>query len=86
VSPLGAALAASAAAVAPAGSKSNSQESQYRPDLAAPQRGHGPPSAASAAGTCGCGSGGRATGGAARLAGAPILIPQTSQKSSLADV
>jgi hypothetical protein len=58
----------------PPASKSNPQDSQNRPDLGAPQFGQG------LAGTCGCGSGGWAP------AGAPILLPHTSQKSLLADV
>jgi hypothetical protein len=38
-------------------------------------------------GTDGCASGEKAAGGAAgALAGTPILIPQTSQKSLLAEV
>jgi hypothetical protein len=61
----------------PLPSKSNPQDSQKRPDLAAPQCGQG---SADACGACDCGSCGWA------LAGAPIFIPHTSQKSLLADV
>jgi hypothetical protein len=81
-SPPGAALAG-----VPAASKSNPQDSQSRPDLAAPQRGQGLVSTAFQVGIDGCASGGKAAGGAAgTLAGTPILIPQTSQKSPLAEV
>jgi hypothetical protein len=61
-------------------SKSNPQDSQNRPDLAAPQCGQGSAGACGAGGCDSCGSCGWA------LAGAPILIPHTSQKSLLADV
>jgi hypothetical protein len=64
----------------PLASKSNPQDSQNRPDLAAPQCGQG---SAGACGACDCGSCG-SCGWAP--AGAPILIPHTSQKSLLADV
>jgi hypothetical protein len=75
-------------------SKSNPQDSQNRPDLPAPQCGQvsaGSAGCGSAGcGSAGCGSAGSwgGTGGASAgaLAGAPILIPQTSQKSLLADV
>ena len=81
VDPAGAALAATEAADAPASSKSNPQDSQNRPDLAAPQRGQG------LAGADGCASGGKAVGGdTGTPAGTPILSPQTSQKSLLAEV
>jgi hypothetical protein len=56
-------------------SKSNPQDSQNRPDLAVPHCGQG------SVGTDGCRSGGAPP----VLAEAPILIPQTSQKSPLAD-
>jgi len=80
-SPLGPVLAATEAAGAPAASKSSPQDSQNRPDLAPPQRGQDLASAD------GCASGGKAPGGAAGTpAGTPILIPQTSQKSLLAEV
>jgi hypothetical protein len=62
--------------VARPASKSNPQDSQKRPDLAVPHCGQG------SAGAGGC-SGGEA---AVVLAEAPILIPQTSQKSAAADV
>jgi hypothetical protein len=62
--------------VARPASKSNPQDSQNRPDLAVPHCGQG------SAGSGDC-SGGEAAGA---LAGPPILIPQTSQKSPLADV
>jgi hypothetical protein len=62
--------------VAPA-SKSNPQDSQNRPDLAVSHCGQG------SAGTGGCCSDGAAGG---VLAETPILIPQTSQKSTAADV
>jgi hypothetical protein len=62
--------------VARPASKSNPQDSQNRPDLAVPHCGQG------SAGTGGCCSG----GAPAVLAETPILIPQTSQKSPLADV
>ena len=65
------------AAVGRPASKSNPQDSQNRPDLAVPHCGQG------SAGTCGCCSAGAAAG---VLAEAPILIPQTSQKSTAADV
>jgi hypothetical protein len=79
--------AAIAAAGVPAASKSNPQDSQNRPDLAAPQRGQGLARTAGPVGTDGCASGGKEGGGTAgTLAGTPILIPQTSQKSLLADV
>jgi hypothetical protein len=71
----------------PPASKSNPQDSQNRPVLAAPQCGQG--SAASgccASGCCGAGCC-RASGSCGwTLAAAPILIPHTSQKSLLADV
>jgi len=57
-------------------SKSNPQDSQNRPDLAVPHCGQG------SAGTGGCCS----AGAAGVLAETPILIPQTSQKSTAADV
>jgi hypothetical protein len=63
--------------VARPASKSNPQDSQNRPDLAVPHCGQG------SAGTGDCCSGGGAAG---VLAEAPIFIPQTSQKSPLADV
>jgi hypothetical protein len=82
--PPGAVLAAAEAAGAPATSKSNPQDSQNRPDGAAPQRGQGLAGPVSADG---CASGGKAAGGAAGTpAGTPILLPQTSQKSLLAEV
>jgi hypothetical protein len=58
-------------------SKSNPQDSQNRPDLAVPHCGQG------SAGTGGGCSGGAVAG---VLAETPILIPQTSQKSTAADV
>jgi hypothetical protein len=63
--------------VARPASKSNPQDSQNRPDLAVPHCGQG------SAGTGDCSGGDEAAGA---LAGPPILIPQTSQKSPLADV
>jgi hypothetical protein len=66
----------------PPASKSNPQDSQNRPDLAAPQCGQG---SAGAGGACRCSCGSCGSCGWA-LAGAPILIPHTSQKSLLADV
>ena len=65
------------AAVGRPASKSNPQDSQNRPDLAVPHCGQG------LAGTGGCCSAGAAAG---VLAETPILIPQTSQKSTAADV
>jgi len=83
-SPPGAALAATEAAGATAASKSNPQDSQNRPDLAAPQCGQGP---VGLVGTDGCASGAKAAGKTSgTLAGTPIRIPQTSQKSLLAEV
>jgi len=66
----------------PPASKSNPQDSQNRPVLAAPQCGQG------SAGACGCGSCGCGSSGSCGWApaGAPILLPHTSQKSLLADV
>src|SRR5690242_2458775 len=65
----------------PPASKSNPQDSQNRPDLAAPQCGQG----SAAAGCCGAGCW-RASGSCdGTLGSAPILIPHTSQKSLLAD-
>jgi len=79
--PPGTALAAAAASGASPVSKSNPQASQNRPALAVPHRVQG------LAGTCGCGSRGVTAGGVAgMLAEPPILTPQTSQKSLLADV
>jgi hypothetical protein len=61
-------------------SKSNPHDSQNRPDLSVPQFGQG------TAGTGGCAScAGTAAGAAALLAEPPIFIPQTSQKSPLAE-
>src|SRR5499427_385702 len=86
-SPPGAALAATGAAGVTAASKSNPQDSQNRPDLPAPQRGQGRAGPAGPVGTDGCASGEKAAGGAAGTpAGTPIVIPQTSQKSLLAEV
>src|SRR5262245_36393005 len=69
---------------APPASKSNPQDSQNRPDLAAPQCGQG---SACSCGSDSCGScGGTAGAAAGALAEEPILIPHTSQKSLLADV
>jgi hypothetical protein len=81
----------------PPASKSNPQDSQNRPVLAAPQCGQGSAAAGCcasgccASGCCGagcCGAGCcRASGSCGwTLAAAPILIPHTSQKSLLADV
>jgi len=64
------------AAVGRPASKSNPQDSQNRPDLAVPHCGQG------SAGAGGCCS----AGAAGVLAETPILIPQTSQKSTAADV
>jgi hypothetical protein len=66
----------------PPASKSNPQDSQNRPVLAAPQCGQG----SAAAGCCaaGCCAASGSCGGTP--AAAPILIPHTSQKSLLADV
>jgi hypothetical protein len=58
--------------------KSNPQDSQNRPDLAAPHCGQASP------GTGGCAAG--ACGASGVPADAPILTPQTSQKSPLTDV
>ena len=63
------------AAVARPASKSNPQDSQNRPDLAVPHCGQGS-----------AGAGGCSGAAAVVLAEAPILIPQTSQKSTAADV
>jgi hypothetical protein len=63
--------------VARPASKSKPQDSQNRPDLAVPHCGQG------SVGAGGCCSGGEA---AVVLAETPILIPQTSQKSTAADV
>jgi hypothetical protein len=61
-------------------SKSNPQDSQNRPDLAVPHSGQGP------AGAAGCGDdGGAPPGVTAGPADAPIRIPQTWQKSLLAE-
>jgi hypothetical protein len=61
-------------------SKSNPQDSQKRPDLAVPHSGQGSTAAA------GCdGDDGDAAGVTAGLADALIRIPQTSQKSLLAE-
>jgi hypothetical protein len=65
----------------PPASKSNPQDSQNRPDLAAPQCGQGS-AVACGCGACGCGSCG-SCGWAPVVA--PILMPHTSQKSLLAD-
>jgi hypothetical protein len=73
LSPLGTACGA----VGRPASKSNPQDSQNRPDLAVPHRGQG------SAATGGCCSGGAPDG---VLAETPILTPQTSQKSTAADV
>jgi hypothetical protein len=86
-SPPGIALAATEAAGASAASKSSPQDSQNRPDLAVPQRGQVLAGAVGPVSADGCASGGKAAGGAVgRRAGTPILIPQTSQKSLLAEV
>ena len=76
-------------------SKSNPQDSQKRPELAAPQRGQGtagsPAADAPAGGATGCGfpgaapAAGAAGAAAGELADPPIRIPQTSQKSLLAE-
>jgi hypothetical protein len=66
-----------AAGAAPA-SKSNPQDSQNRPDLTAPHCGQALP------GSGGCAAG--ACGASGMSADAPILTPQTSQKSLLTDV
>ena len=61
-------------------SRSNPQDSQKRPDLAVPHSGQG------SAGAAGCeDDGGDAAGVTAGLADALIRIPQTSQKSLLAE-
>src|SRR5215831_16757012 len=64
----------------PPASKSNPQDSQNRPDRAAPQCGQG------SAGACCCTSCGCPVPGSCgwALAAAPILVPHTSQKSLLA--
>ena len=60
--------------------RSNPQDSQKRPDLAVPQSGQG------SAGAAGCeDDGGDDVGVTAGLADALIRIPQTSQKSLLAE-
>jgi hypothetical protein len=70
----------------PPASKSNPQDSQNRPVLAAPQCGQG----SLAAGCCaaGCCAAGccAASGSCGGTLAAPILTPHTSQKSLLADV
>jgi hypothetical protein len=69
----------------PPASKSNPQDSQNRPDLAAPQCGQG--SAGACCCACWCAACCAASGSCGwTLAAAPILIPHTSQKSLLADV
>jgi hypothetical protein len=61
-------------------SKSNPHDSQNLPDLAVPQFGQG------AAVTCGCSSGAGTAGGVAGMLAEPsIFVPQTSQKSPLAE-
>jgi len=79
-SPAAAGLTGAAVSGALPESKSNPQDSQKRPDLAVPHCGHG------SAGSAGCDDdGGVAAGVAAWLADALIRIPQTSQKSLLAE-
>jgi hypothetical protein len=64
-------------------SKSYPQDSQKRPDLAVPQSGHG---SAGCPDWAGCGDDGTdAAGDAAGPADPPTRIPQTSQKSLLAE-
>src|SRR5215467_683313 len=76
----------------PPASKSNPQDSQNRPDLAAPQCGQGSASACCCAAcccpACCCAAGCCAASGSCAWtpAAAPIRIPHTSQKSLLADV
>jgi hypothetical protein len=65
----------------PPASKSNPQDSQNRPVLAAPQCGQG----SLAAGCCAAGCC-AASGSCGGTLAAPILTPHTSQKSLLADV
>jgi hypothetical protein len=65
----------------PPASKSNPQDSQNRPVLAAPHCGQG----SAAAGCCAAGCC-AASGSCGGTLAAPILTPHTSQKSLLADV
>src|SRR5215471_14821225 len=70
----------------PPASKSNPQDSQNRPDRAAPQCGQGSAGACCCASCCGTACCGTASGSCGWALAAPILVPHTSQKSLLADV